>query len=136
MAEARKKNYVFKISDIGNTVNNNKKIKELSFFEKVYHVARTVPFGRVTTYGAIAEYIGTKGSSRMVGWAMNKSHSQSIAVPAHRVVNRIGLLTGKHHFGGKSIMQELLENEGIEVADNQIVNFEKVFWNPKAKLNK
>lgn len=111
-------------------------LSELSFFEKVYYVARLVPYGKVTTYGAIAEHIGTKGSSQMVGWAMNKSHSQTIPVPAHRVVNRVGLLSGKHHFAGSNLMQELLESEGLEIINNQIINFEKFFWKPKSKIRK
>ena len=99
------------------------------FFEKVYAVVRQIPAGKVTSYGAIAKCIGSPQSARMVGWAMNASHGKE-DIPAHRVVNRLGLLTGKHHFEGTSLMQQLLENEGIEVIDNQIQNFEKVFWNP------
>ncbi|NVO02034.1 MAG: MGMT family protein [Bacteroidetes bacterium] len=105
-----------------------------SFFEKVYMVARLVPKGRITSYGAIAEYLGSKGSARMVGWAMNKSHFQKEYVPAHRVVNRFGLLSGKHHFGGSDIMRQLLESEGVEVANDQILNFETHFWNPSKEL--
>ncbi len=100
-----------------------------NFFEKVYEVARAIPFGKVTSYGAIANYLGTTRGARMVGWAMNGCHSR-MDVPAHRVVNRVGLLSGKHHFGGSSIMQQLLENEGIEVVNNQIVDFDKHFWDP------
>lgn len=99
------------------------------FFEKVYEVAARIPYGRVTSYGAIARYLGTARSARMVGWAMNNAHGMD-AVPAHRVVNRKGLLTGKHHFGGTNMMQQLLENEGIEVVNNQVVDFEKHFWDP------
>ena len=99
------------------------------FFEKVYDVVRQIPEGKVTSYGAIAKCIGSPQSARLVGWAMNASHGKE-DIPAHRVVNRLGLLTGKHHFEGTSLMQQLLENEGIEVIDNQIQNFEKVFWNP------
>ncbi|NVJ88063.1 MAG: MGMT family protein [Flavobacteriaceae bacterium] len=105
-----------------------------NFFEKVYDVARKIPFGRVTSYGAIAKYLGAARSARMVGWAMNNSHNQELEVPAHRVVNRIGLLTGKHHFQGTNLMQQLLENEGIVVVDNQIQDFDKVFWNPSEEL--
>ena len=101
-----------------------------SFFEKVYEVVRLIPFGRVTSYGAIAEYLGTRGSARMVGWAMNASHSAIENIPAHRVVNRNGLLTGKQHFGAPTIMQQLLESEGIEVVDDQIQDFDKHFWKP------
>lgn len=104
-----------------------------SFFYRVYEVARQIPYGRVTSYGAIANYLGSAGSARMVGWAMNASGSLE-DVPAHRVVNRNGVLTGKHHFQGTDLMQQLLENEGIEVADNQIVNFEKHFWDPAKEL--
>ena len=102
-----------------------------SFFEKVYAIVRRIPGGRVTSYGAIAEYLGTKGSARMVGWAMNSSHTQTANIPAHRVVNRVGLLTGKHHFGGLKVMQQLLENEGIAVENDKVVKFEELFWDPK-----
>ena len=107
---------------------------EASFFYRVYQVARQIPYGRVTTYGAIARYLGTAGSSRMVGWAMNASHQSDESIPAHRVVNRIGLLTGKNHFGSPAIMQKLLENEGITVDNNQIVDFLKYFWDPAQEL--
>ena len=106
-----------------------------SFFNKVYELTRLIPYGRVTTYGAIAEFLGSKGSARMVGWAMNAAHTQKISVPAHRVVNRNGLLTGKHHFGGSTVMCDLLENEGIRVIDDQIQEFESIFWNPLKELN-
>lgn len=105
-----------------------------NFFEKVYEVARKIPFGRVTSYGAIAKYLGAARSARMVGWAMNNSGNQEPEVPAHRVVNRKGLLTGKLHFDGTNLMQQLLENEGVVVVDNQIQDFEKVFWNPAEEL--
>lgn len=101
----------------------------LSFFEKVYEVARQIPYGRVTSYGAIAKYLGAARSSRIVGYAMNSSEGKD--VPAHRVVNRNGLLTGKHHFEGTNLMQQLLENEGVTVIENQVQNFEAVFWDPK-----
>ncbi len=97
-------------------------------------MARLIPFGKVTSYGAIAKYLGTAQSARMVGWAMNDSHHQKEYVPAHRVVNRNGLLTGKHHFGNSNTMKQLLENEGIKVVDDQIVDFEKHFWDPKIDL--
>ena len=103
---------------------------EANFFERVYEVARQIPFGKVTSYGEIAKAIGSGRSARMVGWAMNASHNLD-DVPAHRVVNRKGLLTGKHHFGGTNLMQQLLENEGIVVIDNQIQNLDKVFWEMK-----
>ncbi|KQB42913.1 Methylated-DNA/protein-cysteinemethyltransferase [Flavobacterium daejeonense] len=101
-----------------------------NFFEKVYIVARQIPYGRVTSYGAIAKYLGAARSARMVGWAMNASHSMD-DVPAHRVVNRKGMLTGKFHFDGTNLMQQLLENEGVKVVDNQIVDFENYFWDPQ-----
>lgn len=104
-----------------------------NFFERVYEVVRLIPYGRVTSYGAIAKYLGAARSARMVGWAMNSSHEKD--VPAHRVVNRKGLLTGKHHFQGTNLMQQLLENEGIVVKENQIQNFEQVFWDPLFELN-
>ena len=100
-----------------------------NFFEKVYQIVRQIPEGRVSSYGAIARAIGSPQSARMVGWAMNASHNVE-DVPAHRVVNRLGLLTGKHHFEGTNLMQQLLENEGVKVIDNQIQCFEKVFWDP------
>jgi methylated-DNA-protein-cysteine methyltransferase-like protein len=105
-----------------------------SFFENVYDVVRLIPHGRVTSYGSIAEYLGLRGSARMVGWAMNASHTEVTCIPAHRVVNRNGLLTGKHHFGSPNIMQQLLESEGIEVIDDKIVRFNEVFWNPMIEL--
>lgn len=107
---------------------------ENNFFNSVYEVVKLIPCGRVTSYGAIAAYLGTKSSSRMVGWAMNASHGYDNKIPAHRVVNRKGLLTGQAHFNGQS-MQSLLEAEGIVVIDNQIQNFDSVFWDPET-LNK
>ncbi len=100
------------------------------FFEKVYAVVKQIPPGRVTSYGAIASFLGSAGSARMVGWAMNAAHSHSEYVPAHRVVNRNGLLTGKFHFDHPEAMRELLENEGIRVKKDQIVHFKKHFWDP------
>jgi len=100
----------------------------LNFFDKVYKVAKQIPYGRVTSYGAIAKYLGAARSARMVGYAMNSSLGKDI--PAHRVVNRKGLLTGKHHFDGTNLMQQLLESEGVVIIDNQIQNFDKVFWDP------
>lgn len=107
---------------------------EISFFEKVYEVVVLIPQGRVTSYGAIARYLATGGSSRMVGWAMNASHAKLQEIPAHRVVNRNGLLTGKQHFGGNDTMRQLLESEGIQVEKDQIVNFSEVFWDPTIEL--
>ena len=104
------------------------------FFQRVYDVTRMVPFGRVTTYGAIASYLGSPGAARMVGWAMNQCHSSPHYVPAHRVVNRVGLLTGKHHFDGSSLMQEMLENEGAIIEENRIMNMEEMFWDPVEEL--
>ena len=103
-----------------------------NFFDKCYEVARQIPFGRVTSYGAIATYLAAPRSARAVGYAMTASHGKD--VPAHRVVNRKGLLTGKHHFDGINLMQQLIENEGIQVKDNQIQNFESVFWDPAKEL--
>tara|TARA_R110002050_G_scaffold94765_2_gene197222 strand:+ start:78389 stop:78718 length:330 start_codon:yes stop_codon:yes gene_type:complete len=104
----------------------------LNFFDKVFEVAKRIPYGRVTSYGAIAKYLGTARSARIVGYAMNGSHNKE--VPAHRVVNRKGLLTGKHHFDGTNLMQQLLESEGINVVENQIQNFDKIFWDPSVEL--
>lgn len=118
-----------------NTIIISMEIKKENdnFFERVYQIARTIPYGKVTSYGAIAKSLGAARSARMVGWAMNASHNLN-DVPAHRVVNRNGLLTGKMHFDGSNLMQQLLENEGIEVIDNQIVDFEKHFWSPKTEF--
>ncbi len=109
----------------------SKKASNDSFFEEVFKVVRKIPDGKVTSYGAIAEFLGTRLSARMVGWAMNAAHRVHPPVPAHRVLNRNGMLTGKHHFFHPTLMQELLENEGHKIVDDQIVNFEKVFWKPK-----
>lgn len=106
----------------------------LSFFQKVYAVVRKVPAGRVTTYGAIAAFLGSRGSSRMVGWAMNHAHKADPTIPAHRVVNRLGTLTGKHHFGSSTMMQQLLENEDIKVVNDKVVDFHKLFWDPKLEV--
>ncbi|WP_250433247.1 MGMT family protein [Hanstruepera flava] len=108
------------------------KQETLNFFDKVYEVAKLIPYGRVTSYGTIAKYLGAAKSARMVGYAMNGSTGKD--VPAHRVVNRKGLLTGKHHFDGTNLMQQLLESEGVIVVDNQIQNFDSVFWDPAKDL--
>ena len=105
-----------------------------NFFERVYNVVRLIPYGRVTSYGAIAKFLGAARSARMVGWAMNACHGRE-DVPAHRVVNRVGLLSGKHHFDGTNLMQQLLENEGVKVKDNKILKFEKYFWDPAKELD-
>ena len=102
------------------------------FFDRVYEVCREIPEGRVTSYGAIAKSLGAARSARMVGWAMNNSHDKN--VPAHRVVNRNGILSGKHHFSGTNAMQQLLEAEGVEVKELQVVNFKELFWDPMKEL--
>ena len=107
--------------------------KNQNFFQHVYEVVQLIPEGRVTSYGAIAKYLGQARSARMVGWAMNASHNMP-EIPAHRVVNRKGVLTGKFHFDGTNLMQQLLENEGIQVVENQIQNFERIFWDPSHEL--
>lgn len=108
--------------------------EKTNYFDLVYQVVREIPKGRVTSYGAIANYLGLKSGARMVGYAMNAAHSMP-DVPAQRVVNRLGLLTGKHHFETPTRMQELLEAEGIQIVEDQIQNFEKVFWDPEKELS-
>jgi methylated-DNA-protein-cysteine methyltransferase related protein len=108
--------------------------KEYSFFKDVYDVVRQIPKGRVTSYGAIANYLGTKLSARMVGWAMNAAGLAKPKVPAHRVVNRNGMLSGKHHFGTPTQMEELLKKEKVEIKDDKVVGFEKLFWDPADEL--
>ena len=105
-----------------------------TFFSKVYEVTRCIPYGRITSYGAIARYLGSGRSARMVGWALNISHIDRDFIPAHRVVNRNGLLTGKHHFGNSTTMEQLLKNEGVIVENDQIINFEEKFWDPGKEL--
>ena len=100
-------------------------------YTRIFKVVQEIPARRVSNYGSIAKFVGSPRGSRLVGWAMNKSHTSEEYVPAHRVVNRKGLLTGKHHFDGTNLMQQLLENEGIKVVDSQIVDFETVFWDPQ-----
>lgn len=109
-------------------------IKEYSFFADVFDVVRQIPKGRVTSYGAIANFLGTKLSARMVGWAMNAAHTARPKVPAQRVVNRNGMLSGKHHFATPELMEELLKKEGIIVTDETIVDFKKHFWDPATEL--
>lgn len=109
-------------------------MKERNFFEDVFEVVRLIPKGRVTNYGSIAKYLGTGLSSRMVGWAMNASHNVKPSVPAQRVVNRNGLLTGKFHFKTPTTMQKLLEKEGVQVKNDKVVNFKDIFWDPNKEL--
>lgn len=108
--------------------------KEYSFYADVYDVVRQIPKGKVTSYGAIAAYLGTKLSARMVGWAMNAAHAAKPKVPAQRVVNRNGMLTGKHHFGTSTAMEELLLKDGVKVKDDKVVDFVKRFWDPSKEL--
>jgi methylated-DNA-protein-cysteine methyltransferase-like protein len=108
-------------------------MEEDGFFQRVYEVTKQVPFGRVTSYGSIAKFLGTPRSARMVGWALNASHLDD-SIPAHRVVNKQGLLTGKHHFDGSNLMQQLLENENISIKNNQIVAFKELYWDPNIEL--
>ena len=108
--------------------------KTNDFFQNVFDVVRLIPKGRVTSYGAIAKYLGTGGSSRMVGWAMNASHKVKPKVPAHRVVNRNGILTGKAHFATTTLMEELLLKEKIKVKNETVLDFEKLFWDPSIEL--
>jgi methylated-DNA-protein-cysteine methyltransferase related protein len=105
------------------------------FFSKVYEVTKLIPHGRVTSYGAIARYLGSGRSARMVGWALNACHNDRDFIPAHRVVNRYGLLTGKLHFGNSTLMGQLLENEGLIIEDDQVVNFMEKFWDPLTELD-
>lgn len=112
----------------------NTTLQNKDFFSRVYDVTLLIPYGRVTSYGAIARFLGSGRSARMVGWALNVSHSKPEFIPAHRVVNRNGLLTGKHHFGNSSTMRQLLENEGIIIEDDRIINFMEKFWDPVKEL--
>ena len=105
------------------------------FFSRVFELTLLIPYGRITSYGAIARYLGSGRSARMVGWALNASHTRPEFIPAHRVVNRNGMLTGKHHFGNSSTMQQLLENEGMIVEDDRVINFREKFWDPSKDLD-
>ena len=117
------------------SVMSGKKIsKNHDFFDMVYEVTKLIPYGRVSTYGAIARYLGSGRSARMVGWALNVSHNNPVFIPAHRVVNRNGILTGKHHFGNSTTMQQLLENEGFIVEGDRIINFNEKYWDPLREL--
>lgn len=111
-----------------------KEEEKFSFFENVYEVVKLIPEGRVTSYGAVAAYLGSKGSARMVGWALISSHGQKEKIPAYRVVNRHGLLTGKQHFATPTTMQEHLEQEGVRIVDDRVVDFQKLFWDPAKEL--
>lgn len=122
-----------KISEKIKTITPSGKSEE-NFFELVFEVARQIPKGRVTSYGAIAACLGTKSSARMVGWAMNGAGRIKPKVPAHRVVNRLGILSGKHHFSPPGIMEKLLKKEGIKVKNDQVVDFKKHFWDPVEEL--
>lgn len=115
-------------------IQYGKKKPNNDFFDMVYEVTKLIPYGRITSYGAIARYLGSGRSARMVGWALNISHSKPEFIPAHRVVNRNGLLTGKHHFGNSSTMEQLLVNEGINIEDDRIINFKEKFWDPATEL--
>ena len=108
-------------------------MENTGFFEKVYDVARQIPYGRVTSYGAIANFLGMPKSARMVGWALNASKNND-TIPAHRVVNKNGLLTGKKHFEGTNLMVQLLENENVIILNNEIVNFKNIYWNPLKEI--
>lgn len=108
--------------------------KKENFFQDVYEVVKLIPFGRVTSYGAIAHYLGAKGSARMVGWALNQSFGTEEQIPAHRVVNRNGMLTGKHFFPVDRPMDKLLQQEHIQVKDDKIINFKEVYWDPSEEL--
>ena len=115
-------------------MSRSKQKEPNDFFSMVYEVTRLIPCGRVTSYGAIARYLGSGRSARMVGWALNSCHSSHDYIPAHRVVNRNGLLTGRHHFGNPALMGQLLENEGLIIEDDQVVNFKEKFWDPLSEL--
>lgn len=111
-----------------------KSIENSDFFSRVYDLTKMIPYGKVTSYGAIAHYLGSGRSARMVGWALNSCHSRPEFIPAHRVVNRKGMLTGKRHFGNSTTMQQLLENEGILVENDQVMQFAEKFWDPGKEL--
>ncbi len=111
-------------------------MKDKDFFEKVYEVVLQIPYGRVTTYGAIARFLGTGRSALAVGWALNQSFRSGKFIPAHRVTNRQGMLTGKHYFGFEDTMKQLLENEGIEIVKDKVLRFSELFWDPAEKIKK
>ena len=124
-----------KIKDKSGLEATAKSTETVSFFEDVFDVVRQIPRGRVTSYGAIAQYLGTRLSARMVGWAMNARHIAKPPVPAQRVVNRNGMLSGRHHFPTPTRMEEMLKKEGIIVKDDVIVDFKKIFWDPTEELS-
>ena len=127
-----KKNLAAKKDPVKETAKST--AKEYSFFADVYDVVRQIPKGRITSYGAIAVYLGTKLSARMVGWAMNAAHTAKPKIPAHRVVNRNGMLTGRHHFATPTLMEELLKKEKIVVEGDKIADFKNIFWDPSTEL--
>jgi methylated-DNA-protein-cysteine methyltransferase-like protein len=116
-------------------MERKKSITDKDFFDRVYEVTMLIPYGRITSYGAIARYLGSAMSARMVGWALNVSHTRPEFIPAHRVVNRNGVLTGKHHFGNSTTMEQLLKNEGLIIEDDRIINFREKFWDPLSELS-
>ena len=116
-------------------MERKKSISDKDFFDRVYEVTMLIPCGRITSYGAIARYLGSAMSARMVGWALNVSHTRPEFIPAHRVVNRNGVLTGKHHFGNSTTMEQLLKNEGLIIEDDRIINFREKFWDPLSELS-
>lgn len=132
MAQRRTQNQIYSLANLKKIADSP---GQKDFFRDVYDVVRLIPRGRVSSYGAIAAYLGSAKSARMVGWAMNASHSQNPPVPAQRVVNRNGILSGKAHFADPNRMQELLESEGIQVKNDQVVEFDKLFWNPAIELS-
>jgi methylated-DNA-protein-cysteine methyltransferase-like protein len=115
-------------------MTSEKEKKSNDFFSRVYEVTKLIPPGRITSYGAIARFLGSGRSARMVGWALNNCHNNQEFIPAHRVVNRKGLLTGKYHFGNSTTMEQLLQNEGIIIEDDQIINFTEKFWDPLTEI--
>ena len=121
--------------EINSSAMGGKRQLNNDFFSRVYEVTGKIPHGRVTSYGAISRFLGTGRSALMVGWALNICHTRPEFIPAHRVVNRNGMLTGKHHFGNSTTMQQLLENEGLIIENDKILNFREKFWDPSSELN-
>jgi methylated-DNA-protein-cysteine methyltransferase-like protein len=116
-------------------MERKKSMADKDFFDRVYEVTMLIPYGRITSYGAIAKFLGSAMSARMVGWALNVSHTRPEFIPAHRIVNRNGVLTGKHHFGNSTTMEQLLKNEGLIIEDDRIINFREKFWDPLSELS-